>query len=118
MSNAKPKFFTSPENDGFNLCRKAPIPGTEDSENPAGAVVRGIINDLATNNAGIAECLKRAFELDAEAYSYYLTGSSIRLTRVDGEHLGYSIHIGIYPSLNEGESRPPKRVARNPRSKH
>ena len=118
MSDAKPKFFTSPEDDGFNLYRQAPIPGTEDAQNPAGAMVRGIISDLAANNNGITECLKCALELDPESYAYYITGTSVNITRLDGEHLGYSIHISIYPSLNEAKPRSPKRVAKLPRSKY
>jgi hypothetical protein len=115
------KFNQCDINDEFNSFRiyqSAPIPGTEGTEEHTVPVVQRILNDLAANFHGIEVCLRSTLELDASAYSYNITGTPVRIARMGGDALGYSIHVSVYPALEPRKPKDVRRVAKLPRAKH
>lgn len=102
---AKNKFreFFDHENQRFNISEYGPIPGTQDIEDRCYPLVRSLIGSLAANASGIESCLAESLELDASDYSIYIAGTPVDLSRMDGEVIGYSVIVSIYPTLVKRE---------------
>lgn len=94
-------FFTYGYN-SFSASIDSPVQGTEDGEDSASKILRGIVGKLAAKAAGIAECINSSLELDGDAYSINIVGAPVVIARVDGTHCGYSIHISIFPEFTNG----------------
>ena len=110
--NSSGMFATYGDN-SFTGTIPAPIQGTQDGQDSAGKILRGIINKLAKQATGIEECIKQSLEMDGHAYTVHLVGTPVVLTRVDGTHCGYRLSISILPGLTNGDGKTDERVARH-----
>lgn len=106
------------EDNQFNSYVQGPIAGTKGGEDGSDCLVRAIINRFARDSNGIAECLRSSLELDADAYSIYVSGTPVSITGLDGTSIGYSIHLSIYKSLEPRKPKTVRRVGSPPRGKH
>jgi hypothetical protein len=103
MAKNKPREFFDHENQRFNISEYGPIPGTEVTEDGCYPLVRSLIGSLAASASGIEKCITGSFELDASDYSIYIAGTPVDLSRMDGEAIGYSVIVSIYPTLVKRE---------------
>ena len=92
------EFFTYGDH-SFGLTIDSPIRDLKDSEDPTDAILRIVEDRLREHSARIGGCIKYALELDARAYTVYVSGSVVELSRMDGTHSGYSIHLSIFPRV-------------------
>ena len=101
--NRSQELITYGDSD-FSLSISPPIRDIKDSEGSATEIFHALTERLTANSAGIAKCIDSCLELDYRAYSVYVAGSGIELSRVDGLHSGYSIHISVYPRFTFGDN--------------
>lgn len=105
MDNGDSRSFFTYGDHSFSTTISAPIPGTEDGQDTAGNILRAIIARLASKAGRIEECINASIELDGDAYTIHVLGTPSVITRVDGTHCGYSVHISIVPMLTMGNSK-------------
>ena len=96
---ADPKFreFFTYGDHCASVTLHAPIQYTEDSQNPAGTLLRAITRTITKHSAGLAECLSYALELDGDAYTIHIVGTPIELSKLERTDSGYTFHISIFP---------------------
>lgn len=99
MATSKSREFLIYGDHCSSITVNAPIPGTQDSKNPANPILRAIIGAIAKHSAGLAECLEHSLELDGSAYTIHIVGTPQQLSRVDGTHCGHSFYITVFPRL-------------------
>ena len=97
MALRKPREFFTYGDHNFSVSLNAPIPGTQDGKDSAGKIFRATVNELVKNGSGIIECISYALEMDGDAYTVEVIGTPVELSRMDGSHSGFTIHISIFP---------------------
>lgn len=97
MALRKPREFFTYGDHNFSLSISSPIPGTQGSKDSTSTIFRAIISELAKNGSGIIECIDYALEMDGDAYTVNVIGTPVELSRMDGAHSGYTIHLSIFP---------------------
>ena len=110
-TNQLKDFFTYGDH-SFGLTIDPPIRDIEGSKGAANEIVHSIVNQLAAHSERIEECVNYALELDYRAYTVYVSGSVVELSRVDGAHSGYSIHLSIFPRVAARDNEAVGRLAK------
>ena len=97
MATPEPREFFTYGDHCCSITLNSPIPGVENRKNPASALLRALTGTIAKHESGLAGCLGYALELDASAYTIHIVGTPIELSRLDGAHGGFTLHISIFP---------------------
>jgi hypothetical protein len=118
MATKQPKFFKNDEHHSFCISIPNPFDGAESVEDSPGAILRRVITELSRNHDGIASLIRASCEMDASAYSVYITGAAVDITRLGGEGIGYSIHVSIHSPMDKREPKTIRRVGKLPGAKH
>ena len=105
MATPEPREFFTYGDHCCSITLNSPIPDTENCEDSADPLLRAVVGALAKHATGLAGCLNYAIELDASAYTVHIVGTPIELSRMDGTHSGFTLHISIFPRFAVGDCK-------------
>lgn len=89
--------YAEKETGTFNWDLRQPFLGVEDVEDQAGELAARVVNLALPELHWITGLIREQLELGLDDYAVYITGTPVRIARLGGETIGYSVHLSIHP---------------------